>query len=443
MRLKITTTLLFALFINLAFSQTTKNLSLKEAVEIALKQSNEASLASTKVASSKLELESTKSNQYPSLKISGQYLQLTNASVEGNLFSNNNSGANPSSSSGSPSPSSLLLGQASVNMPIFSGFKLKNSIIASENLYKSQTYYAAHTKEKIALEVTELFAQLYQSQQMVKLFEENIKSANQRVTDFNNLMENGLLAKNDLLKSQLQVSTIQLALDNAKKNSNVINYKLVKLLQLEENTKISIDIATIQKEMVENQMQDNKGTRNDLLAVDYQIKASEAAIKVAKSNYFPSIALTGGYIAFDLKDVIKVNNAMNYGIGISYDVSSIFKNSSAVKLAKSKSEEAKITSKILTDKISEDVQSADENYKLSQKQSEVYKESLLQSSENYRILKDKYDNGLSNTNDLLEADVQELQSKINIALSQADIALKFYELQFAKGNLIQSLNIAQ
>ena len=440
MRLKITTTFLFALFINLAFSQNSKNLSLKEAVEIALKQSNESALATTKVASSKLQLESTKTNQYPSLKISGQYLQLTNANVESNLSSNNNSGNQPAST---PSPSSLLLGQASLNMPIFNGFKIKNTIAASENLYKSETYNAAHTKEKIALEVTELFAQLYQSQQMVQLFEENLKSANQRVTDFDDLMENGLLAKNDLLKSQLQVSTIQLALDNAKKNSNIINYKLVKLLQLDENTKISINITIIQKEMLENQMKDNVGSRNDLKAIEYQVRASEAGIKIAKSNYFPSIALTGGYIALDLKDVIKVNNAFNYGVGISYDVASIFKNSSAVKLAKSKSEEAKITSKILSDKISEDVQSADENYKLSQKQSNVYKEALSQSSENYRILKDKYDNGLSNTNDLLEADVQELQSKINIALSQADIALKFYELQFAKGNLIQSLNIAQ
>jgi hypothetical protein len=30
-------------------------------------------------------------------------------------------------------------------------------------------------------------------------------------------------------------------------------------------------------------------------------------------------------------------------------------------------------------------------------------------SENYRIIKDKYDNGLSDTNDLLEADVEQLQ----------------------------------
>ena len=33
--------------------------------------------------------------------------------------------------------------------------------------------------------------------------------------------------------------------------------------------------------------------------------------------------------------------------------------------------------------------------------------------------------------------------KINLALSQADIALKYYELQFAQGNLLNSLNISK
>jgi outer membrane protein TolC len=41
-----------------------------------------------------------------------------------------------------------------------------------------------------------------------------------------------------------------------------------------------------------------------------------------------------------------------------------------------------------------------------------------QASENYRIIKDKYDNGLSDTNDLLEADVEQLGSNINKTLAR-------------------------
>lgn len=425
-------------------AQEKKKMSLKDAIALVISNSNEATLANTKVATSKLELESMKNNQYPSMKITGQYLRLTSANVNSNLSTSNSSNSSSSSTTSEPlKVSQLLLGQANVSMPIFSGFKLQNSIIASENLYKAETFYASHTKEQLALEVVELFANLYKSQEMVKLFQENIKSAQQRTKDFSAMVDNGLMAKNDLLKAQLQESNIQLSLDNALKNINIVNYQLVTLLKLKENTQIDIDIETIKSDMAKNQLLSTNALRNDLEALTFQQKASEAGIKIAKSGYFPSIALTGGYIALDLKDVISVSNAMNFGVGINYDLASIFKNGKEVKLAKSKAEQTKQQIDILTDKIKEETQEAQENYNLSLKQNKVYALAVEQSDENYRIVKDKYDNSLSTTNDLLEADVQQLQSKINLALSQADIALKYYQLQFASGKLINSFNLSQ
>ena len=414
-------------------AQEKKTMSLKDAVALVITNSSEAVLANTKVATSKLEVETMKNNQYPNVKLSGQYMRLTNANIVSHL---GGSGA------GSPNVNQLMLGQASVSMPLFSGFKLKNSIDASENLYKAQSFTASHTKEELALEVTELFANLYKSQEMVKLFEENLKSAQQRTKDFSGMVDNGLMARNDLLKAQLQESNIQLSLDSAVKNVNVINYQLVTLLHLPENTVIDIDINTIKSDMAKNQSLTLSGERNDLTALTFQQKASEAGIKIAKAGYYPSLALTGGYIALDLKNTLTVTNAMNFGIGFNYDLASIFKNGKEVNLAKSKAEQTKQSIAILSDKIKEAIQQAQENYTLSLKQNKVYTLAVEQADENYRIVKDKYDNSLSSTNDLLEADVQQLQSKINLALSQADIALKYYQLQFAAGKLINSFNLS-
>ncbi len=425
--------------ITISHSQEIKKLSLKEAITLATTKSNESNLANIKVATSKLEMETVKNNQYPSLKVSGQFLQLTNANIDSNLKTGG-------SSNGSSSPievSQLMIGQANVSMPIFNGFKLKNSISASESLYKAQTASASHTKERLAIYVVELFAKLYQSQEMASLIAENLKSAQQRTKDFSAMVDNGLMARNDLLKAQLQESNIQLSLDSANKNVNVINYQLATLLQLPENTKIAIDIETIKNDMQKSKNLVSEAKRSDLEALTFQQKASESGVKIAKSGYYPSLALVGGYIAFDLKDVVTVSNAMNVGVGLSYDLASIFKNGKEVKLAKSKSEQTKTAISILTDKIKEETQEAQENYNLSMKQNVVYTQAVEQATENYRIVKDKYDNSLSTTNDLLEADVQQLQTKINLALSQADIALKYYQLQFAEGKLINSFNLSQ
>jgi outer membrane protein TolC len=234
---------------------------------------------------------------------------------------------------------------------------------------------------------------------------------------------------------------VQLSLDNAKKNTAIANYKLITLLKLPETTAIEIDIETIKKDMISNQENKTAGERNDLKSLELKKAAAESNIKIAKGNYYPSISLSGGYITFDLNNVLTVTNAMNVGVGLSYDLSNIFKNGKQVKLAQSKAKETEIEVAMMSDQIKEEVFQAKENYALSLKQSSVYEKALEQATENYRIVKDKYDNNLSDTNDLLEADNQQLQAKINQALSKADIAQKYYELQYASGKLINSLNI--
>ncbi len=418
-----------------AKAQEKKKMSLREAVEIAISKSNEAILSQIKIEISKLELKTVENNLYPSLRLSGQYLRLNAASLDGALLGGGNA------NSSKPDVNSLLLGQANLTVPLFQGFKLKNNVAISEDFLKSQTYATAHIKEQIALRVTELFARLYQANQTQKLFEENLKISKQRELDFSNLVNNGLLAKNDLLKVQLQSSNIQLALDSAIKNASVINYQLVTLMQLPEKTIIDIDIETVKNDTAKSQLQKFEGLRSDLEALNLQQKASEKGIKIAKSNYYPTVNLVGGYIALDLKNALQVSNAMNIGIGVSYDVASLFKNDKNVKLAESKVNQTKQMVTILSEKIKEEIFEAEENYKLSLKQNKVYGEAVSQSSENYRIVKDKYDNGLSNTNDLLEADGQQLNSKINLALSEADLALRYYQSQFASGKLINSLNL--
>ncbi|MGL2964366.1 TolC family protein [Flavobacterium sp. RSB2_4_14] len=416
-------------------AQEKKLLTLKEAIEIAVKNSTASSLAKTKVETSKFELDNTKNIQYPSANVSAQYLKLSNANVTSNL-------GNLGENSRPLKIDQLLLGQLNVNMPVFNGFKIKNNIKASESKYQSETYSLKHANEEIGLEVVELFATLYKTQQMTALIEDNLKVAQQRVKDFTAMEENGLLARNDLLKAQLQESNVQLALDNAIKNIAVANYKLITLLKLPENTEIAIDIDAIKKEMANNQ-NNSTGERNDLKSLEFQKAAAETGIKIAKGNYYPSLSVTGGYIAFDLGNVLAVTNAMSFGVGFNYDLASIFKNNKQVKLAQSRAKETQLAVEFKSDQIKEEVFQAQENYNLSLKQSTVYDKAVIQATENYRIVKDKYDNNLSTTNDLLEADYDQLQSKINQALSKADIAQKYYELQFASGKLINSFNITQ
>lgn len=97
----------------------------------------------------------------------------------------------------------------------------------------------------------------------------------------------------------------------------------------------------------------------------------------------------------------------------------------------------------MTDRIKVEVQKSLEDYDLAINQSVVYEEALQQAAENYRLVKDKFDNGLADTNDLVEADVEQLSAKINTAVAKATIIQKYYELLSVSGQLSQSFNLSK
>lgn len=420
----------------IAIAQEKTHLKLEDAVQLAWTKSNEVTLANSKVTTKKHELQARKNNQYPDLKISGQYQRLTAAKID--LQAN-------SGGSGLPAGpvDQLLIGQVTASVPLFAGFKIQNSIDAFDNLFLAETAHSKQSKEEIALQVIHYYANLYKAQKTIEILKENQKRAKQRVVDFIDLEKNGIIPRNDLLKSQLQVSKIQLAIDEATNNLNIVNFYLVNLLKLNSNSQIEInekDFSNFQMNNIPTNEQPALQNRKDLEALRYHGKASLSNIKIAKSAYYPSIALLGGYTALDLNNVVTVQNAMNIGVGLSYDLTSILKNGVLVKIAESKALEMQNTEAILTDAIKIQVQKAIEDYQLAIKQDIVYGEAIDQASENYRIVKDKYDNGLSNTNDLLEADVDQLTAKINKALGKANIIQKYYELLSATGQLTQTFN---
>ena len=410
-----------------------KELSLEEAVSRALTNSDRAKVSEAEVETAKNELQVLKNARYPDFKLSGRYSYLSNANIDLQLQQQApNEDGEPTAS---PEVKSLLLGQANLSVPLFAGFKIKNSIEAGKNRYRAAEFRERDDKEKIALETIQNYLNLFTARKTVMLMKESLKTAQQRVKDFDAMEQNGLLARNDLLKAQLQQSNVEVSLQEAQKNAEILEYQLAVSLNLPENTKIQI--SEMGSGMLPQQEQlPQEISRSDLEALKLQEKAAENGIQAAKADYYPSIALMGGYTALDLRNALTISNAMNVGVGVSYDIGGIFKNKSDVKLAQSKASQLQSSIAVMNDHIRVQVKNATQDYELALKKYEVYEKSVEQAVENYRIVKDKYDNGLSSTNDLLEADVQQLQSKLDLAYARAGIMQQYYNLLRAEGTLI-------
>jgi outer membrane protein TolC len=65
----------------------------------------------------------------------------------------------------------------------------------------------------------------------------------------------------------------------------------------------------------------------------------------------------------------------------------------------------------------------------------VYAKAVEQANENYRITKNKYDNSLATTDELIDADVAQLQARMNLIFVKADALVLYYELLKTSGSL--------
>ncbi len=187
--MKVSQLMLFGIFfigISSVAAQEKTSLTLNEAINLAWTKSNEVTLANTKVKTKKYELQSTKNNQYPDLKLSGQYQRLANASVDFKINQNNSGSQEPL-----PIVNQLMIGQLNASVPVFSGFKIQNSIKVYENLYEAEMATASQTKEEIALRVIDYYAGLYKAQKTIELLKENQKEKDKLLSKFTDWWDTG------------------------------------------------------------------------------------------------------------------------------------------------------------------------------------------------------------------------------------------------------------
>ena len=381
---------------------------------------------------SEYKVQSAKNNRLPDISLSGQYMHLfTTTNVDIKL---------PMQSSGGGmgvEPNQLLLGQASASVPVFAGFKIKNAIKSSELMVDLSNLQIEATKENVVWQAINLYFGLYKTQRSIDVLNENLVRANQRVKDFQNFLDNGIIARNDLLRAKLQASNVQVAIDEAETQYKNINYRL-NLLTGQDETKI-VHVDNVETLKTINQNSQDYVNRTDVKSYDVKNQIADSQIKIAKAAYYPQLAVSAGYVAMDIDKVASVTNATNVGVGLKYDLSSLYKNKAEVEIAKAQKLENEMQKETTIDKAKVEMNEAFQKYDLAKKKNNVYKEAVEQANENYRIVKDKNDNGLADTDDLLEADVQQLQAKINQVVGDADEQLAIYEYYYTTGILLENV----
>ncbi len=417
-----------------------QNYTLKQSIEIGLKNSKDLKISQSKVIGSDAKITETTSMMLPEIKFMAAYTRLSSVppfEVSLPIL--------PNSIVISPSILNNYNLRLSLQQPLFTGFRLSSLRSAAKYNYDAQELDFQKEKNTVALKIQTAFWNYYKAEQAEKLLNDNLDQIKQHLEDTKNFMKNGLATRNDVLKLEVQYSNIQLQKIEAENNLDIARMAFNQALGLPVNAQSEIDAKSINAMPVQMDANDlteeAKTNREDLKSLEMRVKASAEGITAAKSSWFPAVYLTGNYYYNRpnqryIPAVDEFKDTWDVGVSLSWDLFTWGKRSAQATEAEQNKLQIETSLSQLKDGIEIEVYQSYLTYKRSYQKVQVSKLSVKQAEENYRIIKEKYNTQVASSTDLIDSETSLLQAKTNLNNSLVDYELAKVTMEKALGRKI-------
>lgn len=420
-------------------AQTSRTLSLQQAMKEGLEASKTMKVSMAKLEQARAKYEEAVDGALPSFRLSAGYTKLSDIDQAKIKFP------------GQAEPISLFpvytnnyTARLSLNETVFSGFRLKYAMESQRLLQKAAEMDTDKDKEDLLFTIANAYFNLYKLKISKRLVDENLDQVKEHLRETEVWEKEGIATHNDVLRWQLQQSTIELTQMDIQNSQDIANYNFNIMLGLNGDTRLDIDtteVEAIQTPGTLNEyLQEALKNRGDLLAIDLRAKAANNNVKVAKNSYLPQVGVGGNY--YDsrpnsrfIPPVDEFRTSWDVGVNLTWDLMSLYTNKHYLADAKGLYRQAEETKNGLSDAVRMEVNQNYLSYIQSREKIRVMQKAVEQATENYRLMDSRYRNSLVVLSDLLDASSILLQSQINKAMAKADVQIAYYRLLKSTGTI--------
>ena len=287
---------------------------------------------------------------------------------------------------------------------------MRKAVAAQEGIYQMKTQ---RTTEYLTYEVKKGYLQLQLLYEAEKVLKEALRSANAMYTFTDNRVKEGLMQKSDALNVQVWIHTVETNLAETTSNIRNASDYLSLLMGRPYGTVYSAEPA--KPENTELSGVSVPENRADFAAMKKAMEASSLMIKSAEKSYLPRINAFASYQTNDYRLTGFGAGSYLAGLQLSWD---IFKgNSTKNKISTQQVELSKLSGQLENQQVQSQLelnktlrQLEDARYKIRQQTAAVEN-----ATEALRILQDRYEQGLVNSTDVLQAQTQLSQQQLGKA----------------------------
>ncbi len=251
--------------------------------------------------------------------------------------------------------------------------------------------------------------------------------------------DQGTALKTDITRYELQREQLNLQLSRVGDARKIACHRLSTVLHLPEGTVIEPDTTLLLRQidaLTEEEWQ-NMATGNNIVLQQSaaNIRLCEQKFKQERSERLPHIAI----VAADHLDgpitieVPTLDNNFNYwyvGVGVKYNISSLFKNNKKLKAARINVRRAEESHQLAQEKVENDVQEGYVNFLTAYTDLRTQENSVRLADENYRVTDNRYRNEMALLTDMLDAGSAKLSADLSLVDARINILYCYYKMKY-------------
>lgn len=322
---------------------------------------------------------------------------------------------------------------------IYAGGAIKSGIELAELSRQMSELDWKKNRQEIRFLLTGYYLDLYKLSNQLQVLEKNLQLTEQVLRNMEARKEQGTALKNDITRYELQKEILKLQIAQVQDARTIINHQLSTTLHLPAETVIvpdtsllNQDIKTLaEQDWQQMAVQSNVGLRQSEL----NARISDEKVKMERSERLPKVAIVAaehldGPVTIE---VPALDNNFNYwyiGIGVRYNISSLFKNNKKLAQARLEARRAREEHELAQENIENAVQAGYVNFLTAFTELRAQEKSVELANENYSVTSNRYNNDLALLTDMLDASNTKLSADLALVNARINLIYNYYKMKY-------------
>ncbi len=328
---------------------------------------------------------------------------------------------------------------------VYSGGAITGGIRLAELGREMQRLGDEANRHAVRIMIAGLYLDLHSIDNRMEVVEKNIALTDTLILHTRDRHREGVVLKNDITRYELMREQMSLQATVLQNQKSVAEKRLRTALALKDGDKgvamlpqEAFDIADVPAE--EHWQALALASNSGLKQAATEVDMSRYREKIARAGTLPKVTI----VAEDhldgpiLTEVPPINRNLNYwfvGVGVSYNISSLYKNNRRIRSAEKAVRHAEQRREVAKESVGDNIHAAYTALQTARTELRTREKSMELARQNYDVIANRYNEGLAMVTDMTDAANVRLDAEQRFADARIAVAAALYQLKYIAGDL--------